>query len=39
MDKKEVQLEKFYDRYILQEITYPRLKYVLEEYDYNFQVQ
>lgn len=36
---KLLHFEEFYDRYILPEIGYPRLKYGLHRYDFNFQVQ
>ena len=37
--EKLLQLENFFDRYILPELVYPRLKYGLDRYDFNFQVQ
>ena len=34
--EKLLHLEKFYDRYILIELAYPRLKYDLKRFDFNF---
>ena len=35
--EKLIQLEKFYDQYILPELAYPRLKFGLDRYDFQFQ--
>ena len=37
--EKLLQVEKCFDRYFLLELVYPRLKYGLDRYDFNFQVQ
>ena len=35
--EKWIQLEKFCDQYILPELAYPRLKFGLDRYDFQFQ--
>lgn len=37
-NEKLLHLEEFYDRFILTELAYPRLKYGLKRCDFNFQV-